>query len=188
MAAEHVIVAYTPTDARDRLAGEFGPASDWIPQRGCDLGERMDDVISESVRKGCGPVVIIGTDSPTFPSECIAQSFELLKTEADVVLGPTEDGGYYLIGAGSHFTGLFAEVPWSTRIAGAKTIGNAKALGLTVRTIGSWYDVDEPADLLRLDREVRSDPGAARRIAPCTRDWLYLNREFTRSIVQDRRG
>src|SRR5687768_13860722 len=59
-AAVNVILAYTPTDARDRLTGEFGPASasDWIPQRGADLGERMDFVIAESVRRRYAPVVI----------------------------------------------------------------------------------------------------------------------------------
>src|SRR5919205_4171529 len=92
----------------------------------------------------------------------------LSKGEADVALGPTEDGGYYLVGLRESFEGLFRNVEWSTPRVYRQTASNAARLGLRVLELPRWYDVDTREDLLRLRYELRSDEGARER-APHTR-------------------
>jgi len=119
-------------------------------------------------REGFERVVLIGSDSPTLPVDVIVEA-EAALADHDVVLGPTRDGGYYLIGMRQPHLGLFEDVDWSTSRVFAQTLRKAQRLGLQVHEVGEWYDVDEPADLDRLRDELTRLPES---VAPNTRATL----------------
>jgi hypothetical protein len=108
-------------------------------------------------------VVAVDSDSPHLPAAILRSAFELLETN-ELVVGPTEDGGYYLVGASSMHPRLFDPATLGTGNARDALLGKARALGLSVALTQVWYDVDVPADLSRLAAELRLDPARA----PCT--------------------
>ena len=175
-----VIVAYTPADGRASLeealrltlTEEASGGVLWLEQRGEGLGERLDGVAGRAYAEGFGPLLFVGADSPTLPPSCLAAALVMFaRGRADVVLGPTEDGGYYAVGMREPAAGLFDSVEWSTPLAYEQTARNAERLGLRVLELPPWYDVDTPADLARLRAELSTDEGARRR-APSTSEWL----------------
>lgn len=109
-------------------------------------------------------VVAVDSDSPHLPRAILQSAFELLKTN-EVVVGPTEDGGYYLVGASAIHPGLFDPASLGRGNARDALLGNARALGLSVAFTEAWYDVDVPADLRRLAAELRIEPARAPRTA-----------------------
>ncbi|HEX8178048.1 MAG TPA: TIGR04282 family arsenosugar biosynthesis glycosyltransferase [Pyrinomonadaceae bacterium] len=171
-----VIVAYAPADGRAPLAALF--TSDnllWFEQRGAELGARLTSAAAHAAALGCSPIIIIGTDSPTLPPAYVARAIDSLSAgESDITLGPTEDGGYYLVGLRKFSDGLFRNVAWSTPQVFSQTAGNAARAGLRRLALPRWYDVDTPADLLRLRAELCTDE-AARTRAPHTYQWLLAH-------------
>jgi rSAM/selenodomain-associated transferase 1 len=115
-------------------------------------------------------VVAVDSDSPHLPLAILQSAFELLETN-DLVVGPTEDGGYYLVGASAMHPRLFDAAPLGTGNARDALLGNARALGLSVAFTEPWYDVDVPADLRRLAAELRSEPARAPRTAALLASW-----------------
>jgi uncharacterized protein len=100
-----------------------------------------------------GGAIVIGSDLPTLPAENILRAADLLRAgdKRTVVLGPSEDGGYHLIGIrGLAAAPLFAPMAWSTPGVCAETRRRAAAHGLTLRETGTWFDIDDGADLDRL--------------------------------------
>lgn len=168
-----VVVAYAPDDGRAALEAVLEDEGLlWFAQRGEDLGARIESAASFAFESSRGPVVIVGTDSPTMPPTFVARALASLSAgDADVALGPTEDGGYYLVGLRDSFEGLFRDVEWSTPRVYGQTESNASRLGLRVLELPRWYDVDTSADLLRLRDELLSDEEARAR-APHAREWL----------------
>lgn len=173
-------VAYAPADGRATLEGVLrGRLPEealggvlWLEQRGEGLGERLEGVAARAFGEGFGPLVFVGADSPTLPPSCLAAALEMFgRGLADVVLGPTEDGGYYAVGMREPAPGLFDSVEWSTPLAYQQTALNAARLGLRLSELPPWYDVDTPADLARLRAELEASE-AARLRAPSTYGWL----------------
>lgn len=121
-------------------------------QRGADLGEKMRRCLEDLLAEGYRKVLIIGSDSPTLPVEHVTAAIEGLGI-ADVVLGPCEDGGFYLVGARKADTRMFDAVTWSDGETRAQTVRAVKAIGLSVAEVAEWYDVDEPSDLDRLEAD-----------------------------------
>jgi rSAM/selenodomain-associated transferase 1 len=115
-------------------------------------------------------VVAVDSDSPHLPLEIFHSAFELLETN-EVVVGPTEDGGYYLVGASAMHPPLFHPAPLGTGNARDALLENARALGLSVAFTEAWYDVDLPADLRRLAAELRIEPARAPRTAALLASW-----------------
>ena len=147
----------------------------YIAQRGADLGARLDAVMRDAEAEGLGPLIVIGTDSPTLPSEYLKRALDALTAgEAGLVLGPTDDGGYYLVGTRRRVPGLFDGVAWSTPAAFAQTLANRERLGLRAQILPPWYDVDTYDDLIRLSEEFTSAP-AREFLAPATRAWLLAH-------------
>lgn len=176
-AARDVLIAYDPPDARAALEGIMPAGLHWAEQRGADLGARLDAVSAEAESRGFGPVVILGADSPTLPAAFVRAALDALtRGDADVALGPTDDGGYYLVGVRSPTACLFHGVAWSTPEAFRQTASNAARLGLRLFQPPRWYDVDTPADLTRLRQELSTDERARRR-APHTHAWLLAHAE-----------
>jgi len=136
------------------------------PQEGADLGARMDHAIRASL--GEGPVAIIGSDSPTLPRELLVEAFARLQKH-DVVLGPSADGGYWLIGARVAVPELFGGIAWGTPEVLPETL--RRLSGRSHSMLPSWYDVDEEADLEYLRLHLRSLPGG---VARATRRVLAL--------------
>jgi rSAM/selenodomain-associated transferase 1 len=151
-------VAYTPADAREefeRLAPGFG----LLAQRGRGLGERLIHAVADLAAAGHRGVIATDTDTPTLPLPCLAAAVRVLEgAEADVVLGPTEDGGYYLVGVSAPVPALFEDMPWSTPAVLARTLERARALGLAVRLLPAWFDVDTAPDLDRLRAALATSP------------------------------
>jgi len=167
-----VLIAFAPDDGRAILADLLPADLLWARQSGDTLGDRMQSALESASALGFSPLVMIGTDSPTLPPSLLEQSVEILSADvADLVLGPTEDGGYCLIGVHKPISGLFNSVAWSTPQALADTLRNAADLSLRVARLPIWYDVDTPADFDRLALDLRSN-SAARKCAPQTYEWL----------------
>lgn len=167
-----VLIAYAPADGYPTLAALLPFPLQWVSQQGADLGERLEEVIAAAEALGFGPVVIVGTDSPTLPLSHLADALSTLEAgKAELVLGPTEDGGYYVVGVRRHVRGLFGNVAWSTSSACADTLANGQRLGLRTALLPAWYDIDTFDDLLRLRQDFKSDPGLAAH-APETFEWL----------------
>lgn len=100
---------------------------------------------------GADAVCLLNSDSPTLPTALLVEAARLLAAPGDrVVLGPAEDGGYYLLGFKHLHAGLFAEIAWSTELVAAQTRERAAGLGLELVELAAWYDVDDPAALRRL--------------------------------------
>jgi uncharacterized protein len=123
---------------------------------------------------GFGAVCLVNSDSPTLPTAVLLQAVHSLLSPGDrVVLGPAEDGGYYLLGMKQPHARLFADIAWSTDSVAATTRMRAVALGLDVVTLPTWYDVDDSASLNRLVAET-ADGGMGLQpyTAPATNAWI----------------
>jgi uncharacterized protein len=155
------VVAFTPPEAAEQMAALAPSGVRLLAQRGDDLGARLTGVFDDLLEDGHAAVVAMDADSPTLPMEYVERAAATLSlAQADVVIGPSDDGGYYLIGVRRHCAGLFDDVPWSTTRTRAATLARATALGLSVTLLPSWYDVDTADDLARLRADL------ARRGAP----------------------
>jgi len=156
--AEEVLEATTPAVGDyERLVFFDPPESlpemrEWLPgvrlmaQSGPDLGARMADAFARAFARGARRVAIVGTDAPGLSRDTVREALSALGV-ADVVLGPADDGGYYLIGLRAPHPGLFASIEWSTPSVREQTLARAAAAGLSVREIGPLRDVDTLEDL-----------------------------------------
>jgi rSAM/selenodomain-associated transferase 1 len=148
--AQHVIAYLDEYDYFQRLAPDF----ELIPQEGHDLGERLDNALTFYLSRGYERVVIMDSDSPTLPPDYLSRAFHILSDSADVVLGPCDDGGYYLIGLKKPTPRLLREVHMSTPTVAADTMALAKEEGLNLVMLPTWYDIDDIASLSRLIKEI----------------------------------
>ena len=113
-------------------------------QKGEDLGERMRQAFADRFEEGYERVVIIGSDSPTLPVAYIAKA---LQSKKEVVIGPSTDGGYYLIGMQGKMIDIFGSVPWGTDCVLSETLNVLKGQPAEAELLPVWYDVDLPEDL-----------------------------------------
>lgn len=168
---EEPIIAFFPPGDKALMTKLLGPEVRLVPQSGGTLGERMFSAFDFAFSNGADSVVMIGTDSPTFPADYIEQAFSFLETESDVVLGRTSDGGFYLVGLRRLDAGLFANVRWSSPNTFDDVYRNAADLNLHLREVPAWYDIDEPQDLKRMIDELKFNSNARRRAAHVA-EWL----------------
>ncbi len=140
------LVYYDPPDAeaemRDWLGGE---SLEFRPQTGGDLGERMARAFEEALRDA-DRACIVGTDVPALRAALVVQALERLES-ADVVLGPAEDGGYYLMALSRPHPEIFRDVPWSTADVLGATLERTRRAGLRESLLPVLKDVDTAADL-----------------------------------------
>jgi glycosyltransferase A (GT-A) superfamily protein (DUF2064 family) len=115
-------------------------------------------MLADGQRAAC----VLNSDSPTLPTALLVEAARLLLERPDrVVLGPAEDGGYYLLGMGAPHAHLFEDIAWSTDTVAEATRARARALGLELVELTPWYDVDDRAALLRLIEEIAAPVGGA---------------------------
>lgn len=148
----HPYFGFSPADAESYfhlLAPDFGR----ITQVGERLNERLQSVFDFSFEQGYRMVAAINSDSPTLPGVYLTQAFEHLET-ADVVLGPCEDGGYYLIGLKRPIPEIILPVQMSTDHVLTDTLALIIEKGLSSKLLPTWYDVDTAAELARLQQEM----------------------------------
>jgi rSAM/selenodomain-associated transferase 1 len=146
-----------------------------IRQQGEDLGERLFRGLAASAAEAAA-VAAVGSDHPTLPMELVHRAFELVEAGADVVLGPAEDGGYYLIAlrAGAVSRRLFEDIAWSTERVLAATLERCRELGLEVALLPPAADVDTPEDLRRLAATLVSGDRGCPRTRGLLRTWGLL--------------
>jgi hypothetical protein len=142
-----------------------------LPQAGGDLGARLLATFGELLARGHPHVVILGSDTPTLPGERLDAALDLLRHGRDVVLGPAEDGGYYLIGAGRALPEIFQGIAWGTDKVMRQTLARLERAGARAALLPPWHDVDRPGDLERLRRELDASPPAEPRPRR-TASWL----------------
>lgn len=141
-----------------------------VEQIGRGLAAALAFVFETFAERGYGRIVAIDSDSPTLPPQHLHAAFALLDGH-DVVLGPTPDGGYYLVGARQPQPGLFAPSAIGTSSALSSVEQAAAARGLRCARIAEWYDVDTAADLPRLHRDLRDDHTTAPATAALVAAW-----------------
>jgi hypothetical protein len=156
-------IAYTPPDGRGFFEG-VAPDFLLVLQRGPDLGARLANSFEHLFAMGHVAVCAIDSDTPTLPTAYLEQALDLIATPGiDLVLGPSEDGGYYLIGLRDLYRELFEDMPWSTAQVVPETFRRAEGKGLKVATLPPWFDIDTPEDLERLKVWMASSEGDAAR-------------------------
>lgn len=164
-------IFHEPDELAAPFFAETAPGMACAPQQGEDLGQRMANAFRELFAAGYGSVAIIGTDLPSLPVAYIEEAFALLESGGpDVVFGPSEDGGYYLVAMGELHGGLFREIPWSSGEVLEKSLERGAEAGVRVSLLPVWHDVDTREDLGRpelLDEE----------------NGAPLTREFLRSVA-----
>jgi uncharacterized protein len=164
------VIAFTPSEAAARMAALAPPGFRLIEQEGEVLTERLVRLF-DRLLKEYPAALAMDSDSPTLPMAYVAEAAATLAADAaDVVVGPSDDGGYYLIGLRAPRPELFTDVPWSTAEVRAVTVARARGLGLRVRLLPPWFDVDTEADLRRLCEALTVGGAGATRTAAFVRE------------------
>ena len=149
------LVCYTPVGDEAAFDGLLPADFALIPQRGDGFGERLHAAATDILACGFGSVCLIDSDSPTVPPAAFAQAVAALARPGDrVVLGPSHDGGYYLIGLKQAHAAPFERITWSTGSVAAETRERCRQDGLEVVDLPLWYDVDDAATLAVLRAEL----------------------------------
>jgi rSAM/selenodomain-associated transferase 1 len=151
---------------RDLGAGDY----QYLPQRGDELGARMEHLITDLQSRGHLGIILIGSDLPALPLEILNRAFTRLSNgDIQVVLGPSRDGGYYLVGMNQPTPAIFANMTWSHDRVLAQTTDRLTRLGISFCLTADWSDLDSVDDLCRL-----LDPAMAAELAamPRTRSCL----------------
>jgi glycosyltransferase A (GT-A) superfamily protein (DUF2064 family) len=161
-------ILYLP-EGSESYFGALAPDFALILQQGASLGERLDNALTALLDRGYRRAVIMNSDGPSLPAARVAAAFDALAAGAEVVFGPSADGGYYLVGASRPVPRLLRNVTMSTPTVLAETLALAGVDGLRVALLPPWYDVDEPADLRRLAEELAHAPPS---VAARTREYL----------------
>ncbi|MCZ6508628.1 MAG: TIGR04282 family arsenosugar biosynthesis glycosyltransferase [Acidobacteria bacterium] len=141
-------------------------------QRGPDLGARLFDALSRAAEQAeC--LCAVGSDHPGLDADRIEETFALLESGDEVVLGPALDGGYYLIGLrrSALKTELFTGITWSSPSVLEQTVGRCEELGLGVVHLAPELDVDTSEDLMELERGISLGRIRAPRVARLLEDW-----------------
>ncbi len=159
------IAVYTPDGAQEEVEPLLPRSFRLVAQRGDGFGERLLLATADLLALGYDGAFLVDSDSPTVPTRYLEQAVDLLSTQNDcAVLGPCDDGGYYLLGLKRPHAALFDRITWSTDVVAAQTRQRAREIGLPLWTLPTWYDVDDRVSLNALACELsgstaRTEPG-----------------------------
>jgi len=147
---------FTPLGAEHELEAILPEDVELLPQRGDAFDERLIFAMEDLFSLGFQDVCLIDSDSPTIPPDVFSQATQILQRgeEETIVVGPSEDGGYYLIGAKVLQRRLFQDIEWSTERVLEQTLERTRELDLKVQLLPAWYDIDDGVTLQRLCREL----------------------------------
>jgi rSAM/selenodomain-associated transferase 1 len=163
---------YTPVGSAEAYVDILPQGFQLLPQRGAGFGERLAFAMEDLFKCGFASVCLIDSDSPTVSGDQYTMAVELLSQSGDrVVLGPSDDGGYYLIGVKAGHRELFQGIDWSTERVFDQTRKRAEELNLQIALLPTGYDVDDRVSLQRLCADLLDNrvPGD---VAPYTRQFL----------------
>ncbi len=149
------IAVWTPAGTEEEMARILPEDFGMWPQRGSSLGERLTSALEDLFSQGFGSVILLGSDSPTLPAATLAKAVRMLAEPGDrAVLGPTDDGGYCLLGLKRLHRELFRDIDWSTERVRRQTVERAKEIALPLTELPTWWDVDDGPSLARLCGEL----------------------------------
>lgn len=165
------IVCVYPPSRKMRCRDWLGADHAYISQKGADLGERLQNGFSHAFSKGFQQVVAVGSDSPDLPGTFLQEAFSALRN-ADCVVGPASDGGYYLIGfnAAAFALNVFESMPWGTQSVLHKTLDALKKHKRSVHLLPEWHDIDTYEDVLSYMRRNQASGLST------SKTFLYLSR------------
>jgi hypothetical protein len=169
------IGVFTPLGAEEAYQEILPSDFELVPQRGDVFGERLTFATEDLLGLGFDSACLIDSDSPTVPEQAYAEAVEVLAQPGDrIVLGPSDDGGYYLIGLKQIHQTVFEGIDWSTERVLEQTITRAEQAGIPVHLLPVWYDVDDRVTLGRICQEFFGDNGdnSIGGPAPATRAFL----------------
>jgi hypothetical protein len=157
-------LVYDPPEKKEEIACLFGEDYDYRLQEGADLGERMKNAFQDCFAEGVNSAVLLGSDLPDLPVTALKEAFSALQ-DSDGVLGPSVDGGYYLIGfrREGFRPSIFDGIPWSTEKVFPETIKLFHKARRTVALLPPGRDLDTPEDLLDFRRRNLDNPFASSR-------------------------
>jgi uncharacterized protein len=187
--------AYGPPGSEDFFRSRF-PAVDLIEAWLTDFGACLLHAIEQMFARGHKAAVVLNADSPTLPAALLNETAAALARPGDrAVLGPSSDGGYYLLGLKAAHRRLFEDIAWSTERVAEQTRERAGEIGLELHVLPEWYDVDDVASLRRLHAEIFDGPAPmprrARHSAALLRalwpDGVFGRRGKSRSPTADAR-
>jgi rSAM/selenodomain-associated transferase 1 len=148
-------MAFGPPSARpffqEQIPDAIGLIEAWHP----NLGECLHSTIVQLLERGHDHVVVLNSDSPTLPTSLLIETAAVLAQPGErMVLGPADDGGYYMLGVTRAHRRLFEDIAWSTEQVARQTLDRAAELGLPVHMLPTWYDVDNASALRTLQAEL----------------------------------
>lgn len=164
------VAVMCPEPDQDELIQLVGDAVQVVPQQGSGLAAGLSSVFRHFTRVGPQHVIAFNSDSPHLAPSVLNRAFDLL-TAHDVVVGPTHDGGYYLVGAKTVCPSLFEGDGMGTRSALDSLLARTKTLELSTGFTEPFYDIDVASDLVRLAWELRAVPAKAPRTAAWFSEW-----------------
>ena len=155
-----LVIAYAPPEGLLDLQNLLGEDFIYVAQKGKGLGERLTNVTQWAADNGYKKIIFVGSDSPTLPISYVSQGIDSLNT-CDVVLGPSMDGGYYLIGFSKNKLNImvpyiFEDIAWSTEHVFLQTVERIHSIAAKLTLLPPWYDVDTPDDLHFLHAHIRA--------------------------------
>lgn len=159
-----------PESDEDELAHRLGNRMQVVAQKGQGLAAALTSVFRHFTARGQRQVVAFNSDSPHLPAAVLDRAFQRLST-SDVVIGPTHDGGYYLVGAKTAHPALFGGDEMGTSSALDRLLARTRVLQLSTSFTEPFYDIDVADDLLQLARELQLAPASAPRTAAWFAQW-----------------
>jgi rSAM/selenodomain-associated transferase 1 len=144
-------ICFHPESAKDKMKGWLGEQYAYIAQEGSNLGQRMKNALAHTFEENYSRAILVGSDSPDLPIDFLIQAMQSLESH-HAVIGPSSDGGYYLIGfSKAHFLpDAFDGISWSTENVFQQTIDVLEGHSSNVHILPQWFDVDTPVDLREL--------------------------------------
>lgn len=165
-----VTMFFTPDEAEPDIAALCSATTDRVPQGTGDLGVRMRSALQHLLEtRQYDAALIVGSDIPLLSVDHLAEATATLQASGGVVLGPADDGGYYLIGMTQLYAALFEQIAWGTERVLTDTLRAAERSGVETRLVRSAYDVDTIDDLRRLEHDLASAPAGT---CPDVRRWF----------------
>lgn len=151
LSAVDLVIAYTPPESLCAFQTLIGEGAIYIPQVDGDLGARLNASAQWAWVQNYGKFLFVGSDSPTLPIQYVEHALVLLESR-DVVIGPSVDGGYYLIGfskggASLAIPAIFEGIRWSTNVVFRQTLEKVQSLNAQLGLLPPWYDVDTHVEL-----------------------------------------